>query len=218
MPFYCCPPDVIFVTRGSKNYLFSFFDSLSSLDCCQWCEFWIYQSYPMGTLAIQSFDSRQERLFRKVTSVSIHSFVEWFDTFSYVLQPVDVTVKEVNHIRCFGISIAKYRILLSWRLTMERLWLLQLETALATFVTTWFTLAYCRWRSRYHSTDKCILNASRSLERCNGWFREQIGQRFTFFQFLSNDDRRCLKNCLYFYFTVILSWHKFLEVPIRLLK
>jgi hypothetical protein len=35
----------------------------------------------------------QERLFRKVTSVSIHSFVEWLDTFSYVLRPVDVTVK-----------------------------------------------------------------------------------------------------------------------------
>jgi hypothetical protein len=36
----------------------------------------------------------QERLFRKVTSVSIHSFVEWLDTFSYVLRPADVTVKE----------------------------------------------------------------------------------------------------------------------------
>jgi hypothetical protein len=44
-------------------------------------------------------------LFRKVTSVSIHSFVEWLDTFSYVLQPADVTVKEVNHIRCFAIDI-----------------------------------------------------------------------------------------------------------------
>ena len=38
----------------------------------------------------------QERLFRKVTSVSIHSFVEWLDTFSYVLRPTDVTVKEVT--------------------------------------------------------------------------------------------------------------------------
>ena len=36
----------------------------------------------------------QERLFRKVTSVSINSFVEWLDTFSYVLRPADVTVKE----------------------------------------------------------------------------------------------------------------------------
>ena len=49
----------------------------------------------------------QERLFRKVTSVSIHSFVEWLDTFSYVLRPADVTVKEVNHIRCFAIDTAK---------------------------------------------------------------------------------------------------------------
>ena len=37
----------------------------------------------------------QERLFRKVTSVSIHSFVEWLDTFSYVLRSADVTVQEV---------------------------------------------------------------------------------------------------------------------------
>ena len=61
----------------------------------------------------------QERVFRKVTSVFIHSFVEWLDTFSCVLRP---TVKEVNHIRCFAIDIAKVLILLSCRLTMKRLW------------------------------------------------------------------------------------------------
>ena len=82
----------------------------------------------------------QERLFRKVTYVSIHSFVEWLDTFSYVLLPADVTVKEVNHIRCFAIDIAKDLILLSCHLAMEHLCVLQLETALATLVTTWFTL------------------------------------------------------------------------------
>ena len=82
----------------------------------------------------------QERLFRKVTYVSIHSFVEWLDTFSYVLRPADVTVKAVSHITCFAIDIAKDLILLSCRLTMERLSVLQLETALATLVTTWFTL------------------------------------------------------------------------------
>jgi hypothetical protein len=53
--------------------------------------------------------------------VSIHSFVEWLDTFSYVLRPADVTVKEVNHIRCFAIDIAKDLILLSCRLAMEHL-------------------------------------------------------------------------------------------------
>ena len=47
-----------------------------------------------------------------------------------------VTVKEVNHIRCFAIDIAKYIMLLSHRLAMEHL-----ETALSTLVTTWFTLA-----------------------------------------------------------------------------
>jgi hypothetical protein len=39
--------------------------------------------------------------------VSIHSFVEWWNTFTYVLRPADVTVKEVNNIRCFAIDIAK---------------------------------------------------------------------------------------------------------------
>ena len=125
----------------------------------------------------------KERLFCKVTSVSIHSFVEWLDTFSYVLRPADVTVKEVNHIRRFAIDIAKDLILLSCRLAIEHLCVLQLETAFATLVTTWFTLADRRWRSRYCSSDQCILNAFRSLERYNGWFREQLGQRFTFFNF-----------------------------------
>ena len=50
------------------------------------------------------------------------------------------TVKEANHIRYFTIDIAKDRILLSCRLAMEYLCVLQLETALATLVTTWFTL------------------------------------------------------------------------------
>ena len=53
----------------------------------------------------------------------------------------DVIVKEVNHIRCFAIDIAKYIMLLSYRLAMEHLCVLYLETALATLVTTWFTLA-----------------------------------------------------------------------------
>jgi hypothetical protein len=82
----------------------------------------------------------QEHLFCKVTSVSIHSFVEWLDTFSYVLRPADVTVKEVNHIRRFASDIAKDLNLLSCRLAMEHVCVLQLETALATLVTTWFTL------------------------------------------------------------------------------
>ena len=69
----------------------------------------------------------QERLFRKVTSVSIHSFVEWLDTSSYVLRPADVTVKEVSHIRCFAIDIAKDLILLH-------------------VVLLWNTCACCNWR------------------------------------------------------------------------
>ena len=73
--------------------------------------------------------------------MSIHSFVEWLDTFTYALRPADVTVKEVHHIRGFAIDIAKDLILLSCRLAMEQLCVLQLETALATLVTTWFTLA-----------------------------------------------------------------------------
>ena len=34
-PFCLCPPDVMFVTRGSKSSLFNVFDSLSNLDCGQ---------------------------------------------------------------------------------------------------------------------------------------------------------------------------------------
>ena len=34
-PFCLCLPGVMFVTRGSKNYLFSVFDFLSNLDCGQ---------------------------------------------------------------------------------------------------------------------------------------------------------------------------------------
>jgi hypothetical protein len=52
----------------------------------------------------------------------------------------DVTVKEVNHIRCF--AIAKYLILLSCHLAMEHLYVLQLETALATLVTTYLHIMY----------------------------------------------------------------------------
>jgi hypothetical protein len=99
----------------------------------------------------------QERLFRKVTSVSIHSFVEWLGIFSYVLRPADVTVKEVNHIRCFAIDIAKDLILLSCHLAMEQLCMLQLETALATLVTTWFSDADEAGRSSEISVDLIII-------------------------------------------------------------
>ena len=39
----------------------------------------------------------QERLFCKVTSVSIHSFVEWLDTFSYVLRPAMIIKEKQTH-------------------------------------------------------------------------------------------------------------------------
>jgi hypothetical protein len=34
-PFCLCPPDLMFVTRGSKHSLFFVFDSLSNSDCGQ---------------------------------------------------------------------------------------------------------------------------------------------------------------------------------------
>ena len=132
----------MFVTRGSKNSLFYVFDSLSNLDCGQWYQFWIWQSHPMSPPATQSVDSRARAFFFcKVASVFIHSFDECLDTFSYILRHAPVTVKEVNHIRRFAIYIAKESILLSCRLAMGHLCVLQLETALATLVTTrlWFT-------------------------------------------------------------------------------
>jgi hypothetical protein len=57
--------------------------------------------------ALKVLTHGQERLVRKVTSVSIHSFVEWLNTFSYVLRPTDVTVKEVNYYRS-GLNIHEY--------------------------------------------------------------------------------------------------------------
>ena len=140
-PFCLCFPDVMLVTRGSKNSLFFVFDSLSNLDCSHDINFGSIKVIQWVPRRHKVLTHGKERLFRKITSVSIHSFVEWLDTFSYVLRPADVTVKEINHIRCFAIAIAKDRILLSCRLTMERLCVLQLETALATLVTTWYTLA-----------------------------------------------------------------------------
>ena len=89
-------------------------------------------------------------------------------------------VKEVNNIRCFAIDITKYLILLSCRLAMEHLCVLQLEAALATLVTTWFTLADRRWRSRYHSSDQCILNVAGTLQRV---VQGTIWPAFHFFNF-----------------------------------
>ena len=135
----------------------------------------------------------QERLFCKVTSVSIHSFVEWLDTFSYLLRPTDVTVKEVNHIRRFAIDIAKDLVLLSCRLAMEHLCVLQLETAPATLVITWFTLSDRRWRSRYRSSDQCILNAFWSCGTLQRVVQGTTWPAFHFFSLFSNDDGQCLK-------------------------
>ena len=76
MPFCLCPPDVMFVTRGSKNSLFFIFDSLSNLDCGQWYKFWIYQSHPMSALATQSVDSRARASF-SLGHFCVHSFFCW---------------------------------------------------------------------------------------------------------------------------------------------
>jgi predicted GIY-YIG superfamily endonuclease len=153
-PFCLCLPNVMFVTCGSKNSLSLVFDFLSNLDCGQWYQFWILlDCHVSGSQyvgeSVQSFNKR----------INGHRS--------------DLT-KKTLHIRCFTIGIAKDLILLSCRLAMEHLWVLQLETALATLVATWFTLADRQWRSRYRCSDQCILNAFRSPERYNGWFRRSI--------------------------------------------
>ena len=107
-PFCLCPPDVMFVTRESKNSLFYVFDSLSNLDCGQWYKFWIWQVIQWVSRRHKVLTHGQEPLFCKVTSVSIHSFVEWLDTFSYLLRPADVTVKEVNHVYFINKLLAKW--------------------------------------------------------------------------------------------------------------
>jgi hypothetical protein len=62
-PFCLCPPDVMFITCGSKTSLFFVFDSLSNLDRGQWYKFWIYQSHPMSAPATQSVDSQPRASF-----------------------------------------------------------------------------------------------------------------------------------------------------------
>ena len=76
---------------------------------------------------------------------------------------------------------------------MEHLCVLQLETALATLVTTWFTLADRRRKCRYRSSDQCILNAFRSPERLQRVVQGTTWPAFHFFQVLSNDDGQCLQ-------------------------
>ena len=52
-PFCLCPPNVMFVTRGSKNSLFFVFDFLSNLDCGQRQKresFWIFNILKCVTL------------------------------------------------------------------------------------------------------------------------------------------------------------------------
>ena len=51
-PFCLCLPDVMFVTRGSKNSLFSVFDFLSNLDCGQWEDFGRSKIYIFDTTLI----------------------------------------------------------------------------------------------------------------------------------------------------------------------
>jgi hypothetical protein len=147
----------MFVTRGSRNSLFFvliLFPTWIVVNDINFGSTKVIQWVPRRHKVLTH---GQERLFRKATSVSIHSFVEWLDTFSYVLRPADVSVKEVSHIRCLAIDIAKDLILLSCSHAVDHLCVLQLETTLATLVTTWFTLADCRWRSRYRSFDQVFL-------------------------------------------------------------
>ena len=121
-PFCLCLPGVMFVTRGSKNSLFLsliFFPAWIVVNDINFGSAKVFQWVPRRHKVLTH---GQERLFREVTSVSIHSFVEWLDTFSYVLRPADVTVKEVNHIRCFAIDIAKYIILLFLSSCYGTLW------------------------------------------------------------------------------------------------
>ena len=118
--------------------------------------------------------------------MSIHSFVEWLDTFSYVLRPGSVTDKEVNHIRCF--AIAKYLILLSCHLAMEHLYVLQLETALATLVTTWFTLVDEGLDTAAMTSISLMLLGRRNATTAGSGNNLAA---FHFFQFLSNDDNAC---------------------------
>ena len=178
----------MFVTRRSKNSLFYVFDSFSNLDCGQWYKFWIWQSsneFPGDT---KCWNHGEERLFCMVTSVSIHSFVEWLDTFSYVLRPADVTVKEVNHIRCFAIDIAKDPVVLLWNTCACCNWRQHLQR-LSPHGLHWPTVDEGLDTAALISVSFMLLGR-RNLQ----WVVQgTTWSAFHFFQFLSNDDGQCLQ-------------------------
>ena len=153
------------VTHGSKNSLFFVFDSLSNWDCGQWYKFGIYQRHPMSAPATQSVDSRARASFSQ-GHFCVHSF--FFSMVGHFLLRIATRRRDSQgskpHYVFFNWHCKRsYTPFLS---SMEHLCVLQLETALETLVTTWFTLADCRWKSRYRSSDKCILKAFRSPEHC----------------------------------------------------
>jgi hypothetical protein len=147
----------MFVTRGCKN---SLFDSLSNLDCGQRYKFWIYQSHPMSAPATQNVDS-WSRVYFSHGHFCVYLFFCWM--VEHFLLCIATRRRDSQGGKPH-FDISKDLILLSCRRAMEHLCVLQLETALATLVTTRFTLADRRWRSRYGSSDQCIMNAFRSPE------------------------------------------------------
>ena len=63
-PFCLCPPDVMFVTRGSKNSLFFVFDSLSNLDCGQYIYIYISTDTYLSTEIYKIINSTHQFFFR----------------------------------------------------------------------------------------------------------------------------------------------------------
>jgi hypothetical protein len=143
----------------------------------------------------------QERLFRKVTSVSIHSFVEWLDTFSYVMRPTDVTVKEVNHIRCFAIDIANilysFPVVLLWDTCVCCIWRPVVAFRRPKSIKdTLVRAAVSRPSSTSASVNHVVTSVASAVSNYN-IHKCPIARRqersIHFFQFLSNDDGQCLK-------------------------
>ena len=162
MPFCLCPPDVMFVTSGSKNSLFFVFDSLSNLDCGQWYTFWIYQSHLMSAPVTQNVDSRA-RVFFLQGRFCVHSFFCWM-VGQFLLRIAtrrrDSQGGKPYYVFCNCHCKRSYTPFLSF--CYETLVRVAIGDSTSTLVTTWFTLADRRWRSRYGNCDQCILNAFRS--------------------------------------------------------
>ena len=112
-PFCLWLPDVMFVTRGSKNSLIFVFDFLSKLDCGQWYKLWICQSHPMSAPATYIYIYKTFiRLKIKPNSVRIRSLslsnIYIYDTAKNCLHVLFLALSSFHVMSCWSWRIILY--------------------------------------------------------------------------------------------------------------